>query len=482
MHAEHSTNTVESDHPESLLRLALARQSEGDILGALEAVGRALALDSRFAEAYAVLGDLKRAQGNPGEALNALKKGLALNGELPSLSNSLGCLLRDTKRFEEEAREAFIKAISLAPQDAAIHYNAGLTLRLLEDLDGARMQFERAVALAPDLSSAHFELGTVLEEQEESQAAVHAYQRAIRLAPTAPAPHRRLGKLLAEFQKLDEAQVCFENVLRIDPDDLDGLEGLADVFREKEQPDKAIPLYRRLADQGNPTATHFLAALTGELTIAPPRGYVKELFDGYSEEFEEHLTGELDYRTPTALCDLFSRTLSGERRIENGLDLGCGTGLAGLEFGKLVTRLEGVDLSPEMLKHARRKGVYSELHEGDAVDFLNTTTERYDLFVACDVLIYIGDLDELFRAIRKRSAVGSLVAFSVERSAASRDYELRPSGRYAHSPEYIERRANTCGFEVVTRSLEPLRKESDEWVEGALFILRALPEENLIAD
>jgi predicted TPR repeat methyltransferase len=474
MHGEHSTQTAESDQSEALLRLALDRQSEGDIPAALEAIGRALTLDSRFAEAYVVLGELRREQGRPEEALDALKMGLALNGQLPSLSNSLGRLLRDTKRFEEEAQEVFKNAISSAPQDATVHYNAGLILRLLDDLDGARMQYERAVQLAPDLARAHFELGTVFEDQGESQAAVRAYQRSIRLAPTDPEPHRRLGKLLVEFEKLDEAKVCFENVLRIDPNDPDGMEGLADVYRNKEQPDKAISLYRRLADQGNPTAAHFVAALTGQRTAAPPKGYVKELFDGYSDEFEEHLTDELGYRTPVALYALFSRTLSGKSSVETGLDLGCGTGLAGLEFGKLVTRFEGIDLSPEMLKHARRKGVYSELHEGDVVDFLNTTTKCYDLFVACDVLVYIGDLDPLFRAIRKRSVTGSFVAFSVER-CASDDYELRSSGRYAHAPDYINRLAKQRGFEVAASSFEPLRKESDEWVEGALFVLRALP-------
>jgi predicted TPR repeat methyltransferase len=62
----------------------------------------------------------------------------------------------------------------------------------------------------------------------------------------------------------------------------------------------------------------------------------------------------------------------------------------------------------------------------------------------------------------------------VER-CASEDYQLRSSGRYAHSPEYIKRLAKKCGFEVTASSLEPLRKESDKWVEGALFVLRALP-------
>ena len=40
------------------------------------------------------------------------------------------------------------------------------------------------------------------------------------------------------------------------------------------------------------------------------------------------------------------------------LDLGCGTGLAGVAFRPHVDWLVGVDLSPKMIEEARRKALY----------------------------------------------------------------------------------------------------------------------------
>ena len=47
------------------------------------------------------------------------------------------------------------------------------------------------------------------------------------------------------------------------------------------------------------------------------------------------------------------------------LDLGCGTGLAGLAFQPLAARLDGVDLSPAMIEKARARGIYDHLDVAD---------------------------------------------------------------------------------------------------------------------
>src|SRR5690606_29734993 len=92
--------------------------------------------------------------------------------------------------------------------------------------------------------------------------------------------------------------------------------------------------------------------------------------------------------------------LIGDRTGElNVLDLGCGTGLTGAAFRAVAGRLVGVDLSPRMLGYAQQRGVYDELQQCDLVEFLQSTDERFDLIVAADVLIYLGDLVRAFEEI-----------------------------------------------------------------------------------
>ena len=55
--------------------------------------------------------------------------------------------------------------------------------------------------------------------------------------------------------------------------------------------------------------------------------------------------------------------------------------------------MTGVDLSPAMIAKARERGIYDELVAGDAAALLERERERiFDLIVAADSLVYIGDL------------------------------------------------------------------------------------------
>ena len=50
-----------------------------------------------------------------------------------------------------------------------------------------------------------------------------------------------------------------------------------------------------------------------------------------------------------------------------------------------------------MIKKAKEKSIYSELQCCDIINFLTKTNEKYELIIAGDVLIYIGNLSEFFR-------------------------------------------------------------------------------------
>ena len=83
-------------------------------------------------------------------------------------------------------------------------------------------------------------------------------------------------------------------------------------------------------------------------------------------------------------------------------DLGCGTGLCGLLLRPAGRDAGGVDLSPAMIEKARARGVYDRLEAGDLVEAMKKAPRSFDLLVAADVFIYVGDLAPTFEAAARQ--------------------------------------------------------------------------------
>lgn len=95
-----------------------------------------------------------------------------------------------------------------------------------------------------------------------------------------------------------------------------------------------------------------------------------ELYDSWAEDYERSVAS-WGYTTPAVAAGLFGRYVE----LGGGpvLDAGAGTGITG-EILALIGHKDivGIDVSPKMLKIARRKGVYGDLRQmelGGELDF-----------------------------------------------------------------------------------------------------------------
>jgi SAM-dependent methyltransferase len=79
------------------------------------------------------------------------------------------------------------------------------------------------------------------------------------------------------------------------------------------------------------------------------------------------------------------------------LDLDCGTGLFGPQLRPLARTLTVIDLLSNMLKKGEQRQLYDHLICGDIAEFLDTQSDAFDLAVAADVFVYIGDLMRVLR-------------------------------------------------------------------------------------
>ena len=225
---------------------------------------------------------------------------------------------------------------------------------------------------------------------------------------------------------------------------------------------------------GDGYLAHLAAAAAGEATERASDRYVAALFDGYAPRFEAALLG-LGYRVPgllrRAVERLFPEVASGAARLGPVLDLGCGTGLAGVAIADLLGGpLDGIDLSAGMLREAAGKGLYASLRQVELATALREDTTPRALVLAADVFCYFGALEEVLCLCRACLAPGGRLVFSLERlGEGAPDWRLAPSGRYAHAPGYIRACLAAAGMTILEWREEDLRLEADHAVAGLVI-------------
>ncbi|MDU9047625.1 MAG: tetratricopeptide repeat protein [Candidatus Electrothrix sp. Rat3] len=376
-----------------------------------------------------------------------------------------------------EAIEGYGKILAQFPDADVVLYNQGLALFDSERYDEAVAVFSRAAELRRDDADTWYNLGLALKKEQRHSEATDAYKQALALQPDDPDILFNLANCCRESGDREEAAVYYARLLELEPDNVSALNNFAYLCHLRHDNAQAEQLYLRLLalQPEHPGTRHMLAALTGKFTGTPENAYVRDLFDQYSDSFEQSLVGKLGYCVPELLFELAFRTfpvqgIQSRRIYKHCLDLGCGTGLAGKLFSTCCQRLSGVDLSEKMIARAAEKGIYDRLVADDVVHFLCEDGQQYDLLVAADLFTYLADLEPLLHAAFQRTAAGGIFIFSTEHGE-KHQWQVRQTGRFAHRPEYVVEVAQRSGWQLVTSEEADLRREEDAWIRGDLFVL-----------
>ena len=443
-------------------------------LGRLDEAGasykKAIAMQPDYAEAHYNLGNTLKELGGLNEAEASYTKAIALKPHYPETHNNLGVTLQGLGSLDE-AETSYKKAIDLRPDYAEAHYNLGVTLQELGRLDEAEASYKKAIALKPDYAGAYNNLGNTLRELGSLDEAETSYKKVIALKPDYAEAHNNLGATLRELGRLDESEASYRQATALKPDYAEAHSNLGNALRELGRLEESEVSYRQAAvlNPEDSSAKHFLAALSGNTTSAAPLDYVEGLFDDYASKFERSLVGNLEYKIPKLIAEIILRDCNSDS-LGSIIDLGCGTGLLGVEIKQVCKHLEGLDLSRKMLDEAKKKGVYDELIKKDILGYLATADLNFDYFIATDVFIYVGDLSGVFHLIKSRNETGGKLVFSTEHCGGD-DFLLEQSGRYSHSKMYIEGLCEKFGYKLRHFEIQPLRKEKNQYITGGLYIL-----------
>jgi predicted TPR repeat methyltransferase len=270
------------------------------------------------------------------------------------------------------------------------------------------------------------------------------------------------------------AFVCRQHAAFLAPDDFAqwyALGELAYIVGRRDDSRDAYEKYLRLKP-GDAEIEQILAALRNEPPPArAPNRCIEQIYSGFAEYYEDTMCGELAYEAPARLTEALDMVLE-RRELLDVLELGCGTGLAAPYLRKRARRLWAIDLSPQMANLARKKGLYDNIEIAEITEWLSRSdAAEFDLIVACDTMIYFGNLPQVIVPAARRIRRGGWLAFTVERGETS-PFRLTDSGRYAHTESHIREAANAAGLSVVHLTEGFLRYEYGEPVAGLVAILQ----------
>lgn len=185
-----------------------------------------------------------------------------------------------------------------------------------------------------------------------------------------------------------------------------------------------------------------------------------ELYRDWATTYDATMLDGLGYESPRRVAALLADHVPDRSALV--LDVGCGTGLAGVALAAHgFGRLEGIDLSAEMLEVASTRRLFDRLVVADLLEPLPFETGRFDAAICSGTFTHAhvgaGCIDEILRVIRP----GGVFACTIHRDV----YE--PAG----FAEAFRRLEDTGVIEVIARELGGYYTTSSD-PEGHYCVLR----------
>jgi len=136
-----------------------------------------------------------------------------------------------------------------------------------------------------------------------------------------------------------------------------------------------------------------------------------ELYDSWAEDYERSVLS-WGYATPAVATWFLGRYVNPKDGML--LDAGAGTGMIGEILAPLGYRdLTGIDVSPNMLEFARKKGVYKDLREMELGGQLDLPSDAFAAVIATGVFAAGHAPPESFEELIRVTKPGGHLIFSV---------------------------------------------------------------------
>lgn len=494
------------EHVEALHFYAILLAEEEDFVKARQHLEKAIELAPTQFSLRLNLANIYKSQGMLHDAEQLLQEVINLSPNYAPAINNLGTIYYAEGQWQQ-AIDAYQKAIDIQPDYADAYYNLGLAYIKARQPREAMNVFNALLTLVPTHGGAGFQRASLIMQQGNYQLAAEQF---LRLAETFPHHFETLSNLANCYLKMgklelakkysllaldlipadaqllfnmgvinmqlglvNEAISYYQLCLQVSPDNIEAHTNLGAAFLEIKDKQSASQHLREVVRlrPDDVAVKHTLAIISGEQPMhAAPANYIQTLFDSYADHYDKHVQEKLKYQVPELMHELLKKSDIVENKKLSILDIGCGTGLCGVELAGYAETITGVDLSANMLELATSRKCYTTLVKSDIIEFLNKDKEKYDLIVAGDTVVYFANLNELFLKVHEHLNANGIFVFNIEKSMS--DDIVPAAGRFLHSADYISKLAKASHFEMLQFKEVTLRQQEVKPVAGILYLLR----------
>jgi protein O-GlcNAc transferase len=341
-HFEHAIS-LDGSYVGARIHLGLLFRAQRDMVGALDTLSGAAALEPPNAEALMEYGRTLAAVGKDDDAILQFNAAMKADATLPGIQLDLAMALQRLGRQQEaipwfqqalerdprnpsiltnlglaltltgkgkEALDFYKRALAENPKDPTIYKDLGVCHIQLSAFDEAIGDFQKALALDPNDPQLHYDLGLAYKFKDRPQDAIAELTRAGQMDPNLQDPPYTLGILYMQLGKLDDAVVELKKAVALRPENGDAWAILGSTLKQDsrlpeaaEALKKAIPL---LPGQPGPLVTlaGVLAEQAGNLTTQADAALADgdhQKAEQLQSEIKELRTQAADYRKQGAV-------------------------------------------------------------------------------------------------------------------------------------------------------------------------------------
>lgn len=134
-------------------------------------------------------------------------------------------------------------------------------------------------------------------------------------------------------------------------------------------------------------------------------GDARRMYGEWAPTYDESFGTAWGYIAPREIAAILTAEAPASAEI---LDIGCGTGLVAENLrGRTV---DGLDITPEMLEVAKRKGLYRRLMQDDLTRALDLPDASYDAIISCGTFTHGHVGPECFPELLRIARPGAVFA------------------------------------------------------------------------
>jgi cation diffusion facilitator CzcD-associated flavoprotein CzcO/SAM-dependent methyltransferase len=166
-----------------------------------------------------------------------------------------------------------------------------------------------------------------------------------------------------------------------------------------------------------------------------PKEQVQGAYDTWADAYEHDSLEKLGFASPKACVDTFLSFCPPHGK--DVLDVGAGTGVLANMIcarGHKAAKFDAMDLSPGMLKHLVKKGIYNKVEAHDMSKYpWPFASNKYDGLMCNGVLIYVDDpecLDEFVRVTKPGGVCVIMWRHDGYPDYRAKDLQLRAQGKW----------------------------------------------------